>query len=159
MGVAMSGSFDSSDVEVSVTVPAGIVQRGEVRFWVRGRDAAGNWGPASSRAIVVNGNQLVGVDGNAPVRFALEQNAPNPVSGAGTMIRYALPRLGRVALSVYGVRGERIRTLVSEFQTPGFRSVVWNRRDDAGRRVPSGVYFYRLEVGNDRATRKAVVLN
>ncbi len=76
------------------------------------------------------------------------------------MIRYALPRSGRVELMVYGLRGERIRTIVSALEAAGPRSVVWDLRDDAGRRVPSGVYFYRLRLGNDRAaTRKMVVLD
>jgi hypothetical protein len=155
-GIAMSGSFNATEVDVSA--PAGANPRGEIRIWVRARDAAGNWGPASSRAFIVNGDALAGVGGEVPSRFALAQNAPNPVSGRSTTIRYALPRPGRVELAVYGVRGERIRTLVSEFQAAGHRSVVWNGRDDAGRRVPSGVYFYRLDAGSDRATRKIVIL-
>ena len=83
---------------------------------------------------------------------------PNPVSGPSTVLRYGLPRSGPVELAIYGLRGERVRTLVSEFQAAGRRSVVWNRRDDSGRLVPSGIYFYRLEAGGDRATRKVVVL-
>lgn len=158
MGVAMSGPFDGPDNEVSAAIPAGKLPRGESRFWVRGRDAAGNWGPASSRTILVNGDAIVSADDNLPARFALHQNVPNPVSGPSTVLRYGLPRSGPVELAIYGLRGERVRTLVSEFQAAGRRSVVWNRRDDSGRLVPSGIYFYRLEAGGDRATRKVVVL-
>ena len=158
-GLPMDGSFEDGDVEVSGHVRARIMPSGAINVWVRGRDAAGNWGPASLRTFDVNGNAIVGVEGDAAVRFALEQNAPNPMSGTGTMIRYALPRAGQVELAVFGVRGERIRTVVSEFQPAGRQAIRWDRRDDSGRRVPSGVYFYRLEAGSERATRKMVVMN
>ena len=154
----MTGSFDSTEVEVTVTIPHHALPPGEPRIWVRGRDSAGNWGPASSRAIAVNGDPLA-ADVSLPVRFALEQNAPNPIAGGRTAIRYALPHAGRVELTVYGVRGEKVRTLVSEYQTAGSRLVAWDRRDGSGRKVPSGVYFYRLEAGRERAERKMVVLD
>ncbi len=158
-GMWMDGTFEDGDVEVSGVIRVRILPAGAITLWVRGRDEAGNWGPASPRTFDVNGNPNVSVDGDVPVRFALEQNAPNPVAGAGTLIRYALPRSGRVELTVFGVRGERIRTVTSEFQPAGRRAILWDRRDDSGRQVPSGVYFYRLQLGNQHATRKMVVMN
>ena len=155
----LNGTFEDGDVEISGLVRARILPAGSITLWVRGRDAAGNWGPAAQRTFQVNGEATVGVEDDVPLQFALEQNAPNPVKGAGTLIRYALPRSGRVELSVFGVRGERIRTVASEFQAAGRRSIVWDRRDDSGRRVPSGVYFYRLQLGNEHATRKMVLMN
>jgi len=158
-GIWMEGPFEDGDVEVSGVIRVRILPAGQVTLWVRGRDEAGNWGPATARTFDVNGNPDVSVDGDLPLRFALEQNAPNPVAGTGTLIRYALPRAGRVELEVFGVRGERIRTVTSEFQPAGRRSILWDRRDDSGRQVPSGVYFYRLQLGNQHATRKMVVMN
>ena len=159
-GIPMNGPYipTSNEIEVTTGFRIGLLAQGDRRIWVRGRDAAGNWGPATSRVFAVNGDATVGVEEQAPLRFALMQNAPNPVLGAGTMIHYALPRAGRVRLEVYGVQGQRVRTLVSEFQPAGRQSIAWNRRDDAGHRVPSGVYFYRLEMGVNKATRKMVVL-
>ncbi len=158
LGTFMDGPFEDGDVEVSARIRDHLVPPGAITFWVRGQDEAGNWGPALSRVVDVNGDPVLGVGEEAAAAFALDQNAPNPVHGAGTVIRYALPRAGQVELSVFGVRGERIRTLASEFQPAGRRSVVWDRRDASGRPVPSGVYFYRLRFGGEVATRKMVVM-
>ncbi|MEO5617313.1 MAG: S8 family serine peptidase [Candidatus Eisenbacteria bacterium] len=158
-GQPMDGNFGGSDVEVSGRVRDHIVPAGLLTFWVRGRDEHGNWGPASPRTLDVNGDATVSVIDAGPMSFALDQNAPNPVSGAGTSIRYALPRPGHVELTVFGIQGERVRTVASEFQPAGRRSIFWDRRDDSGRPVPSGVYFYKLQFGNERATRKMVVVH
>ena len=61
-------------------------------------------------------------------------------------------------LMIVDVNGRRVRTLVNEQQTAGPRDVVWNGRDDAGAGVSSGVYFYVLEAGKERLTRKLVLL-
>ena len=52
-----------------------------------------------------------------------------------------------------------MRGLANEKMTAGFgKQVPWNGLDDAGRRVSSGVYFYRLLAGDFTATRKMVVM-
>ena len=158
-GVPMDGIFDDDDVEVTGRVRDHRVAAGVHTFWVRARDEHGNWGPASPRTFVINGDATVSVGDAGPMAFALEQNAPNPVSGAGAVIRYALPRPGHVELAVFGIQGERVRTVTSEFQPAGRRSIFWDRRDDSRRPVPSGVYFYMLQVGTERATRKMVVIH
>ncbi len=80
--------------------------------------------------------------------YHLSQCYPNPLCRT-TTIRYAIPSaVGRprtaVSLSVYDVGGRLVRTLVDEPQGPGYYSVVWDGRDESGRTVPPGVYFYRL---------------
>ena len=89
--------------------------------------------------------------------LTLHQNAPNPFNPL-TTIRYDLPANARVRLSIIDVAGRRVRTLVDEQQTAGSRSAIWNGRDDAGRAVASGVYFYVLDAGKERLTRKLVLL-
>jgi len=51
-----------------------------------------------------------------------------------------------------------VRTLVDEEQVAGSRAAIWNGRDDAGHAVASGVYFYVLDAGKQRLTRKLVLL-
>jgi hypothetical protein len=92
-----------------------------------------------------------------PMRFALEPNAPNPFSPE-TSIRYAIPTTGNVTLVVYSVTGRVVRRLVDTRQTPGEYVVKWNGRDEAGRSVASGVYFYRLEGSGFDDTRKMTLL-
>jgi hypothetical protein len=97
-----------------------------------------------------------GSGGPLPTAFALHQNYPNPFNPV-TTIRYDLPVTGRVALEVYNILGQKVRTLVNEIQDAGFKSVQW----DAGN-VASGVYFCRLSVGGPTTdfvrTTKVVLL-
>jgi hypothetical protein len=89
--------------------------------------------------------------------LALHQNVPNPFNPQ-TTIAYDLPSTSRVRLLVMDVSGKLVRTLVDETQSTGSRSVVWNGRDDGGNAVSSGVYFYVLDAGKERLTRKLVLL-
>jgi hypothetical protein len=93
-------------------------------------------------------------------KFALMQNAPNPFAG-GTSIRFSLPTSSRVDLRVFDVRGRLVKTLAASGSgafAPGIHTVQWDGRDDYGRRVASGVYFYKLQAGGRMATRKMVML-
>ena len=70
--------------------------------------------------------------------------APNPFH-AFTTIRFSMQHAGPATLAINDVTGRRVRTLLDGAVEPGSRSIVWDGRDDAGRAVASGVYFYRLE--------------
>jgi hypothetical protein len=92
-------------------------------------------------------------------RLILDPCRPNPFDGA-TSIRFSVPLPGAsVRLSVFDVAGRRVARLLDGERVKGERTVVWDGRDDAGARVGAGVYFYRLEAGEERRTRKAVVLS
>jgi hypothetical protein len=102
-------------------------------------------------------SNTTGVDDNAaglPRAFRLEQNYPNPfwseatsrlAGNPETNIRYTLPFVANVSLIVFDLNGRRVASLEAGMKTPGEHVVRWNGRDRAGNRVPSGVYFYRLE--------------
>ncbi len=94
---------------------------------------------------------------SVPVRFSLGDNYPNPFNPA-TKISFDLPASGRVALRIYDVRGNEIRTLVSGVMPFGSHTVTWNGIDDGGRAVSSGVYFYRIEAEGFAATHKMMLL-
>ncbi|MFO7654616.1 MAG: FG-GAP-like repeat-containing protein [Candidatus Krumholzibacteriia bacterium] len=109
------------------------------------------------------GNAALAVDlgaGDPPSvvrRFSLAQNFPNPFNPA-TSIIFELPRAGRVDLAVYGLDGRRVRTLLAEApHGAGRHEVIWDGADDAGRRVASGTYFYRLRSGDRMASRKMIL--
>ena len=89
--------------------------------------------------------------------LTLHQNVPNPFNPQ-TTIRYDIPSSGRVQLSILDVNGKLVRRLVNEVQPAGSREVTWNGRDDAGNTVSSGVYFYVLDAGKQRLTKKLVLL-
>ena len=134
-----------------------------------------NW-PDGSRSIITEGLSLnssvvvtLGNEANAllkpgegtpggqkPPSFRLDQNQPNPFNPS-TTIGYAVERDGDVNISVYDVLGRRIATLVNEFQTAGYRSIVWDAKSDEGLRVSSGVYFYRMQVGSHVVSQKMLL--
>ncbi|MBW7995620.1 MAG: T9SS type A sorting domain-containing protein [Candidatus Glassbacteria bacterium] len=94
-----------------------------------------------------------------PKDFALKQNSPNPFNPA-TTISYSVPE-GRsvdISLKVYDIRGRLVTTLVSEVKNAGTYTVFWEGASDSGRKLASGVYFYRLQAGEFMQTRKMVLL-
>jgi hypothetical protein len=98
-----------------------------------------------------------GGQADTPAAFALGQNFPNPFNPS-THIEYSVPARARVSLGIYDVRGRLVFELVDGFLAPGPHTVLWDGTDKSGRRVGSGVYFYRLQSGQSVQTRKMVVL-
>ena len=92
-----------------------------------------------------------------PEVFALANNYPNPFNPA-TTIKYALPQAADVVLTVYNVLGQPVRTLVAENQTAGRYVVEWDATNDSGHRLSSGMYFYRLQAGEDFRDIKKMLL-
>ena len=90
-------------------------------------------------------------------QFSLEQNYPNPFNPT-TRIDYSLPQSAQVKLIVFNILGQKVRTLVNSKMNAGKHHVVWNGRDDAGRVLPSGVYYYQLDLDGTRITRKMVLM-
>jgi len=88
--------------------------------------------------------------------FALDQNSPNPFNPS-TTIWFELAEASQVRLTVYNVKGEKVKVLADKVMSAGRRSVEWDGRTDAGKQVSSGVYFYRLKAGKFSSTRKMVL--
>ncbi|HUU45787.1 MAG TPA: HYR domain-containing protein [Acidobacteriota bacterium] len=84
-------------------------------------------------------------------------NYPNPFN-ATTTIRYTLTDDTHVQLHVFDVLGRRVARLVDEQQSAGSHAVPWDGRDDRGRSVATGVYFYRLMISDAALTKKMVLL-
>ena len=110
---------------------------------------------------------------NLPPSFSLAQNYPNPFNPV-TSIQYTVGSIrtdavdggqrteggfaAHTSLKIYNIRGQLVRTLTEDRQLPGRYQVVWDGTDDAGEKVASGVYLYRLKVGNGEVTRKMILL-
>lgn len=88
---------------------------------------------------------------------ALWQNAPNPFNPA-TTIRFRLSRDERARLSVFDIQGRLVRVLADGYLPAGEHFVSWDGRDDGGRNLASGVYFYRLSAEDFSVGRRMVML-
>ncbi|MEW5798223.1 MAG: choice-of-anchor D domain-containing protein [Bacteroidota bacterium] len=99
----------------------------------------------------------VGDDERAvPKVFALHQNYPNPFNPA-TTLRYEIPKHTHVQITIYNILGKQVGTLVSENQSPGYYSVVWNGQTGFGA-AASGIYFASIRAGEFTKTIKMVLL-
>lgn len=92
-----------------------------------------------------------------PSGFVLWQNYPNPFN-AETQIAYAIPRSSRVSLKIYNIAGQTIRILFNNETFPGEYQVSWDGKDEAGKSVPAGIYFYKLEAVDFSVVKKMILL-
>lgn len=99
----------------------------------------------------------IGVVVDVPAEFALLQNYPNPFNPQ-TRIRFQLPEASNVVLKVYNILGQEVRTLVNGKLTAGYHSMLWDGKNDAGARIASGIYIYRIKAGKFQAVKKMVLL-
>jgi C1A family cysteine protease len=84
-------------------------------------------------------------------------NFPNPFNPS-TTISYQLSTDSDVILTIYNIKGQKVKTLVNETLPAGRVSVVWNGEDNNSKQVSSGIYFYKLSVGNHQQTKKMLLL-
>lgn len=89
--------------------------------------------------------------------LTLYGNAPNPFNPT-TTIRFALGEPQTVTLCIYSASGQKVASLIRGEVLSGLQSVIWNGRDSKGREVSSGTYFYRLEAGLSRETRRMTLM-
>jgi hypothetical protein len=82
---------------------------------------------------------------------------PNPFNPV-TTIQVALPATADVDVTVYNVRGQRVKTLHSGKMKPGYNDLKWRGRDNRDNPVASGIYFYRVKAGTNLHTGKLMLL-
>jgi hypothetical protein len=146
--------LEGSAVVVGRTAGTGLDVSGLDHFYyhLTATDFAGNEGGAATL------DAVSGVPAPGPRRFALHGATPNPFN-PHTTIAFEIPTREVVVLQVFDLSGRLVRNLVvGEVRSPGLYEVVWNGRDDADRPVASGTYFYRLEAGPHRATRRMALV-
>lgn len=92
---------------------------------------------------------------NLPSKFELEQNYPNPFS-ASTNIPYQLNTQSDVQVTIYDVLGRAIRKFSFNSQAVGTHNILWNGKNNFGQKIAAGVYFYRVQAGEDNRVMKMV---
>jgi len=115
--------------------------------------------------IVITDDELVANDENKVHPQTISMiNYPNPfyLNGASrnssTMIKYTIPRKGKTELKIYNIKGQKVKTLVNKVQENGKYEIPWFGKDEFGKNVGSGVYFYRLEVDNKKTLVRKMLL-
>ncbi len=98
-----------------------------------------------------------GVETDLPAESMLLKNYPNPLSNE-TTIQFEIQVPGMAALEIFGISGNRIKTLERGFYDPGMHQVRWKGDDAGGNPVPSGIYIYQLKAGNDRVMKRMAVV-
>lgn len=93
-----------------------------------------------------------------PVPHKLDiTNYPNPFNPS-TTISFAVPERGNVKLSIYNIKGQKVRELLNEHMGRGFHKVIWDGRDSRSSSVASGMYFVVLEVNRATKAKKIMLM-
>ena len=125
-----------------------------------------NWFPDKKAEWIAAGKPMIDPDVThvndrvemAPRQFELNQNYPNPFNPS-TTIEYKLSERGQVNLAIYNAIGQQVRALLqNENQMQGTHTVSWDGRNDAGSPMSSGIYYYRLQVGDQVQSHKMVLM-
>jgi photosystem II stability/assembly factor-like uncharacterized protein len=118
------------------------------------------WGNPCTTQVIIGGSfDSPGLEEgrrtDAGAVFRLFQNQPNPFANS-TEFRYTIGRAQagetQVRLAVYDLSGRTIETLVDQAQAPGTHTATWDAENS-----PGGVYFYTLQAGDFKATRKMIL--
>jgi len=138
-------AYLDTDYEVDVTVYYRLV-------------AYDDGGNASEHSVAIDITVLWADLGIAiPDEFAIHQNYPNPFNPV-TTLRYDLPENGHVNITIYDMLGRQVKTLINEYQDPGYRSIIWDATNDYGKPVSAGMYLYQIQAGEYISTKKMVLL-
>ncbi|MFH2049899.1 MAG: T9SS type A sorting domain-containing protein, partial [bacterium] len=92
-----------------------------------------------------------------PGQFRLDQNYPNPFNPT-TEIVFSIPQDAKVSLEVFNIMGQRVKTLIDEMLNAGEHTVEWDSRNSSGQSVSSGIYFYKLNAGDQTDSKKMMLL-
>ena len=84
-------------------------------------------------------------------------NYPNPFNPS-TTITFSIPATGRVRVSIYNIKGQKVKDLINTEISLGTHKVLWDGKDTNNRDVGSGLYFFKLEIKGLTLIRKAILM-
>ena len=92
-----------------------------------------------------------------PIMNKLNSNFPNPFNPT-TTISFSLKETGNVKIEIFNIRGQKVKTLINGLLPAKNHQIVWNGKDDKGKSVSSGIYFYKMKSANYTASRKMILM-
>jgi len=93
-----------------------------------------------------------------PNNTILLENYPNPFNPSTTICFSVAQTFSFVTLEIYNIKGQKVKILVSDQLSEGQHSVVWDGKDDNGKLVSSGIYFYKMKTYNHEQTKKMILI-
>jgi hypothetical protein len=152
------GAFGGYDEAFTWTAPP--LPDGVYTLEARALTSAGNWlsVPAIDAFRVAGSPVAVGGTLAPSTSPVLEPLQPNPTNGWG-LVRFVLPRDQTAQVAVYDAAGRRVRMLGDGPFAAGQSQLLWDGRDDAGRRLPAGVYVCRLRTAQGNRSQKLLLLH
>ena len=144
-----AGTGEVTEWELPATLPEGW-------YWVRAFAFDGEQRSLFNEPLNTYNSDTSGVDDmviSGPALRVLDR-----VNGGQARIRLGLAESGKVVLDIYDMRGARIRSLYNGHMDAGVRILTWDGRDGNGRHTASGMYFLRMQAGNEISTGKVVVV-
>jgi hypothetical protein len=117
------------------------------------------WGPYSGisefAVDIVSG--IDSGDGAIPSDYKLYQNHPNPFN-ASTRIAFQIPYNSKVKIEIFDITGALVATLVDSQYSAGVHTIIWQGINSKGESLASGVYLYKLTVGDISSVRRMILL-
>lgn len=92
-----------------------------------------------------------------PTITKLNNNYPNPFNPE-TTISFSLAEASNVQIEIFDARGRKVKTLINKEFNHGNHAITWNAKDDNGRELSSGMYFYRMKTNTKIETRKMLLI-
>jgi hypothetical protein len=96
-------------------------------------------------------------ENNIPKYFSLGNAYPNPFN-PNTTIQYGLSSMEFVTIEIYDLMGRKIKSLVNEKLDPGIYSSNWDATDNMNQPVSGGMYFYQMQAGDFKETKKIILI-
>ena len=118
-----------------------------------------DWGVsnATGAAYFISNNETLIEDEIIPNKMELS-NYPNPFNPT-TTIEFSIQNDSKIELSVYNIKGQKVKTLINNHLEKGNHSIIWSGNDESGRSMSSGIYNYKLIVkGKTEAVKKCLLL-
>ncbi len=117
-------------------------------YWLESVDYSGLTEIHGPISLTIPGGYVDNREPSIPVKYGLAQNYPNPFN-PNTEIRFRMTEDCFGELSIYNIKGEKVITLFKgNIDKDVVNTVSWNGKDESGKEVGSGIYFYKLETGN-----------
>ncbi|MBN1997413.1 cellulase family glycosylhydrolase [candidate division KSB1 bacterium] len=98
----------------------------------------------------------VNSENNIPAEYELFDNYPNPFN-AGTMIKFGLPYAGRVRIDIFNSLGQMVGMLTDGYYRAGYHEVLFHH-GSANNEMTSGIYYYRILVGDFKCVKKMILI-